>query len=79
MGFGYPCPTRVWFVRQHSACRIADANPDRPRLEFRMTNHDNPPRHPRIRMRRMRRDEFSRRMMRETILTAGDFIYPDFL
>ena len=44
-----------------------------------MTNHDNPPRHPRIRMRRMRRDEFSRRMMRETILTAGDFIYPVFV
>ncbi len=44
-----------------------------------MTHHDNPPRHSRIRMRRMRRDEFSRRMMRETTLTAGDFIYPVFV
>jgi porphobilinogen synthase len=30
-------------------------------------------------MRRMRRDEFSRRMMRETTLTAADFIYPVFV
>ena len=30
-------------------------------------------------MRRMRRDEFSRRLMRETILTAGDLIYPVFV
>jgi porphobilinogen synthase len=30
-------------------------------------------------MRRMRRDEFSRRMMRETMLTAADLIYPVFV
>lgn len=30
-------------------------------------------------MRRMRRDAFSRRMMRETILTADDLIYPVFI
>jgi porphobilinogen synthase len=30
-------------------------------------------------MRRMRRDEFSRRLMRETTLTAADFIYPVFV
>jgi porphobilinogen synthase len=34
---------------------------------------------PALRMRRMRRDEFSRRLMRETILTAGDLIYPVFV
>ncbi len=35
--------------------------------------------YPRVRMRRMRRDEFSRRMMRESVLTAADFIYPMFV
>ncbi|WP_411293339.1 porphobilinogen synthase [Thiohalomonas denitrificans] len=30
-------------------------------------------------MRRMRRDEFSRRLMRETVLTANDLIYPMFV
>jgi len=30
-------------------------------------------------MRRMRRDDFSRRLMRETVLTAADFIYPVFV
>jgi porphobilinogen synthase len=30
-------------------------------------------------MRRMRRDDFSRRLMRETSLTAADFIYPVFV
>ena len=30
-------------------------------------------------MRRMRRDEFSRRLMRETTLTAADLIYPVFV
>ncbi len=30
-------------------------------------------------MRRMRRNEFSRRLMRENILTANDFIYPMFI
>ncbi|WP_434513630.1 porphobilinogen synthase [Dechloromonas sp. ARDL1] len=31
------------------------------------------------RMRRMRRDDFSRRLMRESVLTANDFIYPVFV
>jgi porphobilinogen synthase len=34
---------------------------------------------PAIRMRRMRRDEFSRRLMRETVLTTDDLIYPVFI
>ena len=34
---------------------------------------------PGVRMRRMRRAEFSRRLMRETVLTADDFIYPVFI
>ncbi len=34
---------------------------------------------PATRMRRMRRDEFSRRLMRETELSAADFIYPVFV
>src|SRR3990172_6370349 len=34
---------------------------------------------PGVRMRRMRRDDFSRRLMRETALGAGDLIYPVFL
>jgi len=34
---------------------------------------------PATRMRRMRRDDFSRRLMRETKLTASDFIYPVFV
>src|SRR5574343_109679 len=34
---------------------------------------------PGARMRRMRRDEFSRRLMRESVLTANDFIYPVFV
>ncbi len=33
----------------------------------------------RTRMRRMRRDDFSRRLMRETVLTANDLIYPMFV
>src|SRR6476660_4091322 len=35
--------------------------------------------YPFTRPRRMRRDEFSRRMMRETVLTANDLIYPVFV
>ncbi|MEW6569538.1 MAG: porphobilinogen synthase, partial [Chloroflexota bacterium] len=31
------------------------------------------------RMRRMRRDDFSRRLMRETVLTADDLILPVFV
>jgi len=34
---------------------------------------------PATRMRRMRRDEFSRRLMRETALSSADFIYPVFV
>ncbi|WP_374336688.1 porphobilinogen synthase [Methyloversatilis sp.] len=34
---------------------------------------------PSIRMRRMRRDDFSRRLMRETRLSADDLIYPVFV
>ena len=34
---------------------------------------------PGTRMRRMRRDDFSRRLMRESTLTADDFIYPVFV
>jgi porphobilinogen synthase len=34
---------------------------------------------PQVRMRRMRRDDFSRRMMREHVLTTNDFIYPVFV
>ena len=34
---------------------------------------------PFTRMRRMRRDEFSRRLMRENVLTANDLIYPMFV
>ena len=35
--------------------------------------------YPNLRMRRMRRNEFSRRLMRENTLTANDFIYPMFI
>jgi len=35
--------------------------------------------YPNNRMRRMRRDEFSRRLMRETEITPSDFIYPLFV
>lgn len=35
--------------------------------------------YPNIRMRRMRRDKFSRDLMREHILTPADFIYPVFV
>jgi porphobilinogen synthase len=34
---------------------------------------------PAVRMRRMRRDEFSRRLMREHVLNTGDLIYPVFV
>lgn len=34
---------------------------------------------PHVRMRRMRRDDFSRRMMRENVLTPNDLIYPMFV
>jgi len=35
--------------------------------------------YPYLRPRRMRRDEFSRRLMRESVLTADDLIYPVFV
>jgi porphobilinogen synthase len=35
--------------------------------------------YPSVRMRRMRHDDFSRRMMREHVLTTGDFIWPVFV
>lgn len=35
--------------------------------------------YPSMRMRRMRRDDFSRRLMRENTLTANDLIYPVFV
>ena len=35
--------------------------------------------YPYNRPRRMRRDEFSRRLMREHVLTANDLIYPVFV
>ncbi len=38
-----------------------------------------PGRYPTTRMRRMRRDDFSRRLMRESVLTADDLIYPVFV
>ncbi|MGD9390101.1 MAG: porphobilinogen synthase, partial [Thioalkalispiraceae bacterium] len=36
-------------------------------------------RFPQTRMRRMRKDEFSRRLMRESVLTVNDLIYPMFV
>jgi len=38
-----------------------------------------PRRFPQTRLRRMRKDEFSRRLMRETTLTPNDLIYPMFV
>ena len=38
-----------------------------------------PPAYPAIRMRRMRRDPFSRALMRENTLSAADLIYPVFI
>ncbi len=35
--------------------------------------------YPKSRMRRMRKDDFSRRLMRETVLTTDDLIYPMFV
>jgi len=43
------------------------------------SNRAFPGRFPGNRMRRMRRDDFSRRLMRETTLTANDLIYPMFV
>ena len=41
--------------------------------------HLTPTPYPRVRPRRMRRDAFSRRLMRETVLSASDLIYPLFV
>ncbi|NIP73557.1 MAG: porphobilinogen synthase [Gammaproteobacteria bacterium] len=41
--------------------------------------HTGPGGYPSVRMRRMRRDEFSRRLMRESQLSADDLIYPMFV
>jgi len=44
-----------------------------------MQINNNRPAFPASRMRRMRRDEFSRQLMRETTLAPADFIYPVFV
>ena len=45
-----------------------------------MSTHSHPPaQFPAIRMRRMRKDPFSRAMMRENTITASDLIYPVFI
>jgi len=44
-----------------------------------MSRKDHSGQFPTTRMRRMRRDDFSRRLMRETVLTPDDFIYPVFV
>ena len=43
------------------------------------TNSLKPAQFPAVRMRRMRKDAFSRAMMREHVLCAGDLIYPVFI
>ena len=44
-----------------------------------MTNSSSDRKFPVTRMRRMRRDEFSRRLMRENLLTPDDLIWPVFI
>ena len=44
-----------------------------------MSNFDFSRKYPASRMRRMRRDEFSRRLMRETRLSTDDLIFPVFI
>jgi porphobilinogen synthase len=44
-----------------------------------MAQHPAQSQFPAIRMRRMRKDAFSRAMMRENVITAADLIYPVFL
>jgi porphobilinogen synthase len=48
-------------------------------MESDMSRKDHSGQFPTTRMRRMRRDDFSRRLMRETVLTPDDFIYPVFV
>ncbi|HSY28355.1 MAG TPA: porphobilinogen synthase [Burkholderiaceae bacterium] len=44
-----------------------------------MSNNQKPGQFPAVRMRRMRKDAFSRAMMRENVLTPSDLIYPVFI
>ena len=44
-----------------------------------MSTTPNAPAFPALRMRRMRRDAFSRAMMRENVITPADLIYPVFI
>ena len=44
-----------------------------------MSRERDPQEYPRVRLRRMRRDEFSRRLMRETLLTPDNLICPVFV
>jgi porphobilinogen synthase len=44
-----------------------------------MSHDRTTPQFPAIRMRRMRKDAFSRAMMRENVITAADLIYPVFI
>ncbi|WP_334187884.1 porphobilinogen synthase [Noviherbaspirillum sp.] len=44
-----------------------------------MANQSSKPTFPAIRMRRMRKDAFSRAMMRENVITTSDLIYPVFI
>ena len=44
-----------------------------------MSRERDPQEYPRVRLRRMRRDEFSRRLMRETLLAPDHLIYPVFV
>jgi porphobilinogen synthase len=44
-----------------------------------MANQPSKPTFPAIRMRRMRKDAFSRAMMRENVITTSDLIYPVFI
>ena len=44
-----------------------------------MSREREPQEYPRVRLRRMRHDDFSRRLMRETLLTPDHLIYPVFV
>lgn len=44
-----------------------------------MSKHKPSPAYPQTRMRRMRADDFSRRLMRENVLTVNDLIWPVFV
>lgn len=73
--FGHPRSYNTLFNKIGSAQRNC---PDTRYMEPEM----NPPatgRYPSTRPRRMRRDGFSRRLMRESVLTVDDLIYPVFI